>query len=190
MRGKGGDVNVAALGQRITGVDHQIQQSTFQLTGIGQRHRGLGSEIKSQGDAFADGPAQQVFQRTNVFVDIDRPGVQRKLGVDSTNPRHPKDSPVIDSAAVLTVFLVYVAGVVIPGPNFVAVVHKAVAATRSEALALVAGIVVVNLLWATCAIAGIGVVFAAFPWAALVVKVPDLVRSAPAGQGRQQTTGT
>lgn len=78
---------------------------------------------------------------------------------------------MIDSTAVLTVFLVYVAGVVIPGPNFVAVVHKAVAATRSEALALVAGIVVVNLLWATCAIAGIGVVFAAFPWAALVVKV-------------------
>lgn len=78
---------------------------------------------------------------------------------------------MIDGPAVLTVFLVYLAGVVIPGPNFVAVVHKAVAASRSEALALVAGIVLVNLLWATCAIAGIGVVFAAFPWAALFVKV-------------------
>ncbi|MBD9609153.1 LysE family translocator, partial [Pseudomonas sp. PDM08] len=44
---------------------------------------------------------------------------------------------MIDGSAVLTVFLVYLAGVVIPGPNFVAVVHKAVAATRSEALALV-----------------------------------------------------
>ena len=50
-------------------------------------------------------------------------------------------------------------------------VHKAVAATRSEALALVAGIVLVNLFWSTCAIAGLGVVFAALPWAALVVKV-------------------
>lgn len=78
---------------------------------------------------------------------------------------------MIDGPAVLTVFLVYLAGVVIPGPNFVAVVHKAVAATRSEALALVAGIVLVNLFWASCAIAGIGVVFAAFPWAALIVKV-------------------
>jgi threonine/homoserine/homoserine lactone efflux protein len=38
-------------------------------------------------------------------------------------------------------------------------------------LALVAGIVLVNVFWATCAIAGIGVVFAAFPWAALIVKV-------------------
>lgn len=78
---------------------------------------------------------------------------------------------MIDGSAVLTVFLVYLAGVVIPGPNFVAVVHKAVAATRSEALALVAGIVLVNLFWSTCAIVGLGVVFAALPWAALVVKV-------------------
>lgn len=78
---------------------------------------------------------------------------------------------MIDGSAVLTVFLVYLAGVVIPGPNFVAVVHKAVAASRSEALALVAGIVMVNLFWSTCAIAGLGVVFAALPWAALVVKV-------------------
>jgi threonine efflux protein len=78
---------------------------------------------------------------------------------------------MIDAHAILTVFLVYLAGVVIPGPNFVAVVHKAVAANRSEALALVAGIVLVNLFWSTCAITGIGFVFAAFPWAAFVVKM-------------------
>lgn len=78
---------------------------------------------------------------------------------------------MFDSAAVLTVFWVYLAGVVIPGPNFVAVVHKAVAATRVEALALVAGIVTVNLFWSSCAITGLGIVFAAFPWAALVIKV-------------------
>ncbi|MFW9082061.1 LysE family translocator [Pseudomonas sp. P2757] len=78
---------------------------------------------------------------------------------------------MIDGPAVVTVFLVYLAGVVIPGPNFVAVVHKAVAASRSEALALVAGIVLVNLFWGASAIAGVGIVFAAFPWAALIVKV-------------------
>jgi threonine efflux protein len=54
---------------------------------------------------------------------------------------------MLDSTAVLTVFRVYLAGVVIPGPDFVTVVHKAVAGTGSEALALVAGIMVVNLLW-------------------------------------------
>ena len=78
---------------------------------------------------------------------------------------------MFDSSAVLTVFWVYLAGVVVPGPNFVAVVHKAVAATRAEALALVAGIVTVNLLWSGCAITGLGLVFAAFPWAVLVVKI-------------------
>ncbi|HEY0208309.1 LysE family translocator [Acerihabitans sp.] len=78
---------------------------------------------------------------------------------------------MIDTHAVLTVLLIYLAGVVIPGPNFVAVVHKAVASTRPDALALVAGIVVVNLFWASCAIGGIGLLFAAFPWVALVVKI-------------------
>ncbi|MCS3472708.1 threonine/homoserine/homoserine lactone efflux protein [Pseudomonas sp. JUb42] len=78
---------------------------------------------------------------------------------------------MIDSQAVLTVFMVYIAGVLIPGPNFVAVVHKAVSDTRQQALALVAGIVVVNVFWASCAIGGISVVFAAFPWAALTIKL-------------------
>ena len=73
--------------------------------------------------------------------------------------------------AVLAVLSVYITGVTIPGPNFVAVVHKAVSSTRAAALALVAGIVIVNLFWATCAILGVGIVFAAFPWAALGVKI-------------------
>lgn len=73
--------------------------------------------------------------------------------------------------AVLAVLSVYITGVTIPGPNFVAVVHKAVSSTRAAALALVAGIVIVNLFWATCAILGVGIVFAAFPWAALAVKI-------------------
>ncbi|WOD16918.1 LysE family translocator [Paraburkholderia kirstenboschensis] len=78
---------------------------------------------------------------------------------------------MVDSSAVLGVLSVYVAGVVIPGPNFVAVAHKATSATRTEALAVVAGIVLVNLFWASCAILGVGIVFAAFPWLAFAVKV-------------------
>jgi threonine efflux protein len=78
---------------------------------------------------------------------------------------------VIDGSAVLGVFSVYIAGVVIPGPNFVAVAHKAASATRLEALAVVGGIVLVNLFWASCAILGVGIVFAAFPWLSLAVKV-------------------
>jgi threonine/homoserine/homoserine lactone efflux protein len=78
---------------------------------------------------------------------------------------------MIDFSAVAAVFSVYVVGVVIPGPNFVAVAHKSVSATRPDAFALVAGIVVGNLFWATCAILGVGVVFAIFPWIAIGVKL-------------------
>ncbi|HHK5700647.1 TPA: LysE family translocator [Serratia marcescens] len=77
----------------------------------------------------------------------------------------------MDMQAVLAVFTVYIVGVVIPGPNFVAVAHKAVSARRSEAFALVAGIVLVNLFWASSALLGVGIIFALFPWLALAVKV-------------------
>lgn len=56
-------------------------------------------------------------------------------------------------------------------PNFVAIIHKAVAGTRSDALARVAGIVTVNLFWATCAILDIGTVFAIFPGLAVGVRL-------------------
>ncbi|HVI53605.1 MAG TPA: LysE family translocator [Luteibacter sp.] len=78
---------------------------------------------------------------------------------------------MIDWTAITTVLSVYVVGVVLPGPNFVAVAHKAASTTTREALALVGGVVVVNLFWASCSILGIGIVFATFPWIALAVKV-------------------
>jgi len=78
---------------------------------------------------------------------------------------------MLDWPAVAAVFSVYIIGVMIPGPNFVAVVHRAVSSTRREALAVVAGIVSVSLIWASCAILGIGFVFAAFPWLALSVRI-------------------
>ena len=71
---------------------------------------------------------------------------------------------MIDFPAVLAVSLVCVAGVMSPGPNFVAVTHRAVTASRAEALALVVGIVCVNTLWASAALFGLGLVFALFPW--------------------------
>lgn len=77
---------------------------------------------------------------------------------------------MVNWPAVLAVFSVYCAGVVIPGPNFVAVAHKAVSTTTLHALTLVAGIVLVNLFWATCAILGIGAVFTVLPWLAVIVK--------------------
>jgi len=78
---------------------------------------------------------------------------------------------MFDLHAIAVVLSVYVVGVIVPGPNFVAVAHKAASTTVHEALGTVAGIVLVNLFWASCAILGVGIVFAAFPWIALAVKV-------------------
>jgi threonine efflux protein len=80
-----------------------------------------------------------------------------------------------DMHAVAVVLSVYLVGVILPGPNFVAVAHKAASSTTRAALAMVGGIVVVNLFWASCSILGIGMVFATFPWLALAVKVAGAV---------------
>lgn len=78
---------------------------------------------------------------------------------------------MFDISAVVTVLTVSAVGVMIPGPSFVAVVHKAVSGCRTDAIAFVMGIVAVNLIWATCAIFGIGMVFKLFPWLAAAVKI-------------------
>ncbi len=76
-----------------------------------------------------------------------------------------------DLTTLLAIAAVYVTGVIVPGPNFVATVHRAVSASRREALSLVAGIAVVNMLWATAAIGGITLLFAAAPWLFLAIKL-------------------
>lgn len=53
---------------------------------------------------------------------------------------------MLDWPAVAAVLSVYIVGVMIPGPNFVAVAHRAASSTRGEALAVVAGIVSVSLI--------------------------------------------
>ena len=78
---------------------------------------------------------------------------------------------MVDWNSVFVVFSIYIAGVIIPGPNFVAVTHEAVSSSRRHALALVAGIVVVNIFWASSALLGLSAVFKLFPWLALLVKV-------------------
>lgn len=77
----------------------------------------------------------------------------------------------IDFASVLAVALVHLVGVVSPGPNFVATVHRAVTARRSEALALVAGIASVAVVFALAAMLGVGLLLTAFPQLALGMKL-------------------
>ena len=77
----------------------------------------------------------------------------------------------MDWQAVGTVAVVYSVGVISPGPNFVAVVHRAVAASRVEALALVLGIVSVNMFWASAAILGVGGLVEMFPWISQLLRI-------------------
>lgn len=78
---------------------------------------------------------------------------------------------MLDVPAVLAVLAVYAAGVVVPGPNFIAVVHCAATESRRNALGMVAGIVLVNLGWAAAALLGVAAVFNAVPAVALAAKL-------------------
>jgi threonine efflux protein len=77
----------------------------------------------------------------------------------------------MDWQAVGTVAVVYSIGVISPGPNLVAVIYRAVTASRVEAIALVMGIVLVNGLWASAAILGVGGVIGMFPWLLQVLRI-------------------
>lgn len=74
---------------------------------------------------------------------------------------------MIDVSAVVAILSIYAVGVIIPGPNFIAVTHAAVASSRRHALGLVAGIVTINIFWAASALLGLGAVFELFPRLAL-----------------------
>lgn len=78
---------------------------------------------------------------------------------------------MIDVATVVTASVVCLAGVMSPGPNFVAVTHRAVTKSRAEVLPLVLGIASVSALWATAAVFGLGILFSLFPWLFWSVKL-------------------
>ncbi len=72
---------------------------------------------------------------------------------------------------LLAIAALYLTGVAIPGPNFVATVHRAVTRPTAEVLALVAGIATVNMVWAAAAVGGIVALFAATPWLFTLIKL-------------------
>lgn len=68
-----------------------------------------------------------------------------------------------DITLLLTAAAVCMAGVMSPGPNFVAISHRAVSAARQEAIAMVFGVALVNTLWAAISLFGLGVLLSRFP---------------------------
>lgn len=77
---------------------------------------------------------------------------------------------MLDTTAVLSASVVCLAGVMSPGPNFVAVTHRAISSSRKEAFAMVFGFAAVNTLWATLAMSGLALVLTALPWLFWAIK--------------------
>jgi len=71
---------------------------------------------------------------------------------------------MLDTTAVLSAAVVCLAGVMSPGPNFVAVTHRAISSSRVEAIAMVFGVSMVNTLWAAMALFGLNLLVTSLPW--------------------------
>ncbi len=71
---------------------------------------------------------------------------------------------------MLTVSGIVLAGAMTPGPDFIATVHTAASGSKRAAFFVVAGISVGSMIWAILSLVGLGVLFATFAWAYLIVK--------------------
>lgn len=78
--------------------------------------------------------------------------------------------PAIDTHALVMILLIFALGVVSPGPNFLVVAQRSVARGRADGLVTVLGVATVSSLWAAGSLFGIGLLFALFPWAHLVLR--------------------
>ena len=76
----------------------------------------------------------------------------------------------IDLHSLWTVCLVYAAGLLSPGPNFLAIAHYALRGYRLQALATAAGVVTVNGLWASTSLFGVDLLFGLAPWMLALLK--------------------
>jgi len=78
---------------------------------------------------------------------------------------------MLDTTAVLSAAAVCLAGVMSPGPNFVAVTHRAISSSRVEAIAMVFGISTVNTLWAVIALFGLNLLVTSLPYVFWSIKL-------------------
>lgn len=78
---------------------------------------------------------------------------------------------MLDATALLSAAAVCLAGVISPGPNFVAVTHRAISSSRVEAVAMVFGIAMVNTLWAAMALFGLNLLVTSLPWVFWSIKL-------------------
>lgn len=75
------------------------------------------------------------------------------------------------SAVLLTLALAHSLAVISPGPSLVVVARTAALHSRSAALGNALGFTIGTLIWATCALLGLALVFEAMPWLYLTMKI-------------------
>lgn len=73
--------------------------------------------------------------------------------------------------AVATVAAIAAVGILSPGPDFIAVSYTAMTGNRRQAVAVAAGVVLGNGVWAGAALLGVGILFALFSSLFLTIKV-------------------
>lgn len=74
-------------------------------------------------------------------------------------------------SSLITIAILHWAVLLIPGFNFILIGQLAAGGSRQQAMAAVAGMVSATLIWATLALAGVGVIFSAHPLIRQVVQV-------------------
>lgn len=75
------------------------------------------------------------------------------------------------SAILLTLALAHSLAVISPGPSLVVVARTAALHSRRAALGNALGFAVGTLIWATCALVGLALVFEALPWLYATMKI-------------------
>ncbi len=71
------DIQPPAIGHRITGVDDEVQQGTFELAGVDLGRPQLGAEFDRQRHIGAERAREHVLQRFDQLDHVDAPDVER-----------------------------------------------------------------------------------------------------------------
>lgn len=78
---------------------------------------------------------------------------------------------MIDWTPLLNITIVFMAGVISPGPNFLVVAHRALVHGRAEAFATVMGVAIVSTMWAAASLFGLTIIFKLFPWTHMALRL-------------------
>jgi len=78
---------------------------------------------------------------------------------------------MIDWGPLTNIAALFLLGAISPGPNFMAVAHRALNHGRAEAFATVFGVALVSTMWATASLFGLAVIFKTFPVTQLVLRL-------------------